>query len=363
MGRNRESEVRRQAFGDLRPRAPVRPTVVRASVVLLEERAVAGGVPRDFVNTLPPLRIRVREKTRPDAAVLHRPRASRVPGLEGADRADPDDEVLRFPWIDQDGMEAKTAAPRLPLLPCGVVVQGPDVLPRVAAILAAEERRGFDSRIDRVGLIRRTRLDVPHTTHCEVRPLFELRRGGGRFRFAPDSPAVHRGAPGFRAVRRGRVHGPPIPRVEAHVVHASTRQERARDGPFPPVRRMEKESAFLRPDCHDDAVFLDRSYHVNHPQRWARYARRPPASMPRWEAASSRGLRSRTSSHTDVVGQPRRQPDPGFPGTRNRAPSACRRGPMHRGRLRPLPPCTNGGRAGSARGHRSGRSLLPMRGT
>src|SRR5207253_5544147 len=42
MGRNRESEVRRQAFGDLRPRTPVRPTVVRASVVLLEERTVAG---------------------------------------------------------------------------------------------------------------------------------------------------------------------------------------------------------------------------------------------------------------------------------------------------------------------------------
>src|SRR5436853_3185306 len=170
MGRNRESEVRRQAFGDLRPRAPVRPTVVRASVVLLEERAVAGGVPRDFVNTLPPLRIRVREKTRPDAAVLHGPRASRVPGLEGADRADPDDEVLRFPWIDQDGMEAKTAAPRLPLLPSGVVVQGPDVLPRVAAILAAEEGRGFDSRIDCAGLIRGTRLYLRHAAHRDVRP-------------------------------------------------------------------------------------------------------------------------------------------------------------------------------------------------
>src|SRR5947199_205983 len=241
------ARVRRQAFSDLRPRTPIRPTVVRASVVLLEERTVAGGVPREFVDTLPPLRIRVREKTRPHAAVLHGPRASRVPGLEGADRADPDDEVLRFPWIDQDGMEAKTAAPRLPPLPRGVVVQGPEFLPRVA-----------------------------------------------------------------------------------------------------PVRGMEKESAFLRPDCHDDAVFLDRSYHVNHPPRWARYARRPPASMPQREAASSRGLRSRTSSHTDVVGRPRRQPDPGFPGTRNRAPSTCRRGPMHRGRLRPLPPCTNGGRAGSA---------------
>src|SRR5207247_8023481 len=69
MGRNRESEVRRQAFSDLRPCTPIRPTVVRASVVLLEERTVAGGVPREFVDTLPPLRIRVREKTRPHAAV------------------------------------------------------------------------------------------------------------------------------------------------------------------------------------------------------------------------------------------------------------------------------------------------------
>src|SRR5437016_4759259 len=201
MDRNRESEVRRQAFGDLRPCTPVRPAVVRASMVLLEERAVAGGVPREFVDTLPPLRIRVREKTRPDAAVLHGPRASRIPGLEGADRADPDDDVLRFPWIDQDGMEAKTAAPRLPLLPRGVVVQGPDVLPRVAPILAAEEGRGFDSRIDRVGLIRRTRLDVTHPTHREVRPLFELRRGGGRSRFPPDPPAANREAPGSRKRR------------------------------------------------------------------------------------------------------------------------------------------------------------------
>src|SRR6266704_3463935 len=106
--------------------------MVRPAVVLLEDRSVARGVPGQLVHALAPLRILVRHESGPHAAVLGRPASPSVPGLECADGADPDHEVPRILWIDEDGVEAQTAVAGLPVLPGRMVVQRLEVLPGVA---------------------------------------------------------------------------------------------------------------------------------------------------------------------------------------------------------------------------------------
>src|SRR2546428_5689946 len=135
--------------------------MVGPAVVLLEDRPVSRGVPGQLVHALAPLRILVRQESGPHAAVLGRPASSAVPRLERADGADTDHEVPRILWIDKHGVEAQTTVAWLPILPRRMVVQRLDVLPGVPAVVAAEQRRGLDPGEDRIGCIRRSRLDVP----------------------------------------------------------------------------------------------------------------------------------------------------------------------------------------------------------
>src|SRR5947209_19150527 len=135
--------------------------MVGPAVVLLEDRPVARGVPGQLVHALAPLWILVRHESGPHAAVLGRPGSPAVPRLERADGADPDHEVPRILWIDEHGVEAQTTVAGLPVLPRRMVVQRLDIVPRVAAVVAAEQRRGLDPGVDRFGGVRRSRLDVP----------------------------------------------------------------------------------------------------------------------------------------------------------------------------------------------------------
>src|SRR3989475_677935 len=279
MGGDRKSEIGWQALRDFRPRSTVRSAMVGPAVVLLKEGAVPGCVPGELVHALAPLRILVREEPGPDATVLRRPAASAIPRLERADRTDSDDEMPRVPRVDEHGVKAQPPATWLPLLSRRMIVQRVHVVPRVPAVVAAEQGRGLAPGVDRVRRFRRSRFDVPDTGDAEIGALLELRGRLRRLRLLPRAAAIDRRSPWFAAHRGGRVHGPAVPRVQHHVIDGPALHERARDRPFPPIRRMEKESAFLRPDRHDHAAFLDGTSHVNHRRRWGGCGRRLPDSV------------------------------------------------------------------------------------
>src|SRR5207244_9818857 len=168
---------RRAASVDLRPPAAVGPAVVVPEMILLEHRAVSGGVPGQLVDTLSPLRILVRHEPGPDPLVLRGPRATAVARLERPDRGDSNHQMLRISRIHEDGLPAQAAIARLPLFPGRMIVECLEVLPRSSAVVAAEQGRGFDARVDRFRRIGGTGLDVPDPRHGEVRSLLELRRG------------------------------------------------------------------------------------------------------------------------------------------------------------------------------------------
>src|SRR5437899_179317 len=235
MSRNREPELRREAFGDFRPPAAVGPAVVRPAMILLEDRAVSGGIPGQLVDALSPLRILVRHEPGPDPLVLHGPRATAVARLERPDRADPDDKMLRISRIHEDRMQAQAAIARLPFFPGRMIVESLEVLPRSSAVVAAEQGRGFDARVDRFRFVGGARLDMPDPCDGEVRSFLELRRGLCRFHDLAGASAIDRGSPWLAPDWRGPVYGAAVPRGEDHVVHRIPHHERSRDRPLPTI--------------------------------------------------------------------------------------------------------------------------------
>src|SRR2546422_11629142 len=183
MSRNWEPELRREAFGDFRPPADVGPAMVRPAMILLEDRTFSGGVPGQLVDALSPLRILVRHEPGPDPLVLRGPRATAVARLERPDRADSNHQMLRISRIHEDGMQTQAAIARLPLFPGRMIVECLEVLPRSSAVVAAEQGRGFDARVDRFRRIGGTGLHVPDPRYRAVRSLLQLR---------PRSPRLHR---------------------------------------------------------------------------------------------------------------------------------------------------------------------------
>src|SRR5439155_13764732 len=175
----RRLEIRNRTAGlrDFRPFSTVRSAMVGPTVILLEEGAVPGGVPGELVYALAPIRVLVREELCPHAAVLHRPAASAIPRLERSDGTDSHDEMPRVPRVDEHGVEAQPPATWLPLLPRRMVVQRIQIVPRVPAVVAAEQGRGLGARVDRVWRFRRSRFDMPDPGHGEIGALLELGEG------------------------------------------------------------------------------------------------------------------------------------------------------------------------------------------
>src|SRR5437660_1390275 len=66
-------------------------------------------------------------------------------------------------------------------------------------------------------------------------------------------------------------------RIEDEVIDGGARHIRTGHRPLPPIRGVEDETTFLRPDGHHDTAFLDCAGHTNHLQRWGEYARHPRA--------------------------------------------------------------------------------------
>src|SRR2546428_6175846 len=235
MSRNWDPDLRREHLGPFRPPAAGGPGVVRPEMILLEDRAVSGGVPGQLVDTLSPLRILVRHEPGPDPLVLRGPRATAVARLERPDRADSNHQMLRISRIHEDGMQAQAAIARLPLFPGRMIVESLEVLPRSSAVVAAEQGRGFDASIDCFRFVGGARLDVPDPCDGEVRSFLELRRGLCRFHDLAGASVIDRGSPGLAPHWRGPVYGAAVPRVEDHVVHQVPHHERPRDGPLPTV--------------------------------------------------------------------------------------------------------------------------------
>ena len=203
--------------------------MVGPTVILLEEGAVPGGVPGELVHALAPLRVLVREELCPHAAVLHRPAASAIPRLERSDGTDSHDEMPRVPRVDEHGVEAQPPATWLPLLPRRMIVQRTQIVPRVPAVVAAEQGRGLGARVDRVWRFRRSRFDMPDPGHAEIGALLELGEGLRRLRLLLCAAAVDRRSPRFASHRGGRVDGSAVPRIQDHVIDGPALHERARD--------------------------------------------------------------------------------------------------------------------------------------
>src|SRR3989454_1242759 len=145
---------------------------------------------------------------------------------------------------------------RLPLLPRRMIVQRIQIVPRIPAVVTAEQGRGLHAGVDRVRRFRRSRFDVPDPGHAEVGSLLELGGGLRRLRLLPCAAVLDRRSPRFATNRGGRVDGSAVPRVQDHVIDGPALHERARDRPFLPIRRMEKESPFFVPTATTTLPFL-----------------------------------------------------------------------------------------------------------
>src|SRR5438034_11448466 len=137
-----------------------------------------------------------------------------------------------------------------------MVVKGVDVPPGFAPVLAAEEGRGFHPSIDRLRLVGGARLEVPDACDRESRAVPEFRRMRGRFERLTCSAPVHRRTPRLRAVWGRRVRGAAIPRIEDEVIDGGPRHIRTGQRPLPPIRGVEDETTFLRPDDTTTLPFL-----------------------------------------------------------------------------------------------------------
>ena len=76
-------------------------------------------------------------------------------------RRDGDEHPLRVGGVLDDGVETHPSGTRRPVRPRAVFTEPRDLLPRPAAVLAAEEGGVLDAGVDRIRIVER-RLEVPH---------------------------------------------------------------------------------------------------------------------------------------------------------------------------------------------------------
>ena len=144
-------------------------------VLLHEEYVRAGRVHRDPVNAVPDLPVLVRQLTRAQPAVDREPSLAAVVGAKGAGRRDRDEHSLRIVGVDEDRVQAQPARAGLPLGARRMISKTRQLLPCLASVDGAEERRVFDAGVHRVGISQR-RLEVPDAGElpgvlCAVVPL------------------------------------------------------------------------------------------------------------------------------------------------------------------------------------------------
>src|SRR5205814_6718843 len=100
--------------------------------------------------------------------VLHPRRAAVLGAVDPAD-ADADHHLLRVLRVDRDRVQAHSAEARHPLRARRLVIEALHDRPRLAAVLALEERGRLDSGPDDVRRFLMSRLDVPGLRERAVR--------------------------------------------------------------------------------------------------------------------------------------------------------------------------------------------------
>src|SRR5438552_9944000 len=96
----------------------------------------------DLVHALAPFRVRVGREADADPLVGG---CARLPAVLAQVVPAGRDAEVQVLTVAQDGVQAETAGARLPLARVLVVGDAGDHLPRIAAVPAAEERRGLDA--------------------------------------------------------------------------------------------------------------------------------------------------------------------------------------------------------------------------
>ena len=118
-------------------------------------------VHRDAVHAVPDLGVAVGDAFGVQTAVRGLPRLAAVVGAEHAGRRDRDEHAVGVGRIDHDRVQAHAAGARLPRRPRTVLAQSGELVPLVAAVDGAEQRRVLDAGEHRVGVGGR-RFEVPH---------------------------------------------------------------------------------------------------------------------------------------------------------------------------------------------------------
>src|SRR5258706_6983950 len=99
------------------------------------------------MHALPVFRILLRQKFRASAFVRNVPVLAAVFGPENPDRRNTHEHAGRIGRIDDDGMQAKAASTRMPFGSRGMRSQAGNLIPCLAAILAAKESGRGDTRM------------------------------------------------------------------------------------------------------------------------------------------------------------------------------------------------------------------------
>ena len=218
----------------------------------------------DVVHAVTDVGIRVGKLIwRLQTLVDRQPRLAAIVGAEGARGRDGDDDPIGVVRIEDDGVQAHAAGARLPEVPFDFA-QARKLVPALPAVGRAEQRRVFDSGVDRVGIGQR-RFEMPDAGELPgvLRAVVPLVRAGD----AVVDELVADRLPGLAAVV-GALHRLPEPtaglrgiepvridRRALEVVHLPAREVGTADvPPFALLIRCQHERALARTDQNPHAA-------------------------------------------------------------------------------------------------------------
>src|SRR5690606_15209995 len=149
MRRGREPKARRQPVLDAHPASTAVITAIHSAVVLLVQPVWLAGRHDHAMHALSVFGVSLilRQVVTPYALIARLPRLAAIFSVERASRRNGDPHLLFVGGMENNGMEDQAAATRLPVRPRGVIAEPHNVLPCLAAIIAAEEARRFDTGI------------------------------------------------------------------------------------------------------------------------------------------------------------------------------------------------------------------------
>src|SRR5262245_22662544 len=173
----------RQVTADFRP---VVARIVGAHYVpalLHKEHARPLRIHRDVVNTAADAGVRIGNVSRLQSAIDRSPLLAATIGAESARGANRNPHALRITRIKNDRVQAHAACTRLPLWSRSVSTEPRKLLPVLAPIGRAENRRVFNSCVDGVGIgERRLQMPYPFELPGMLRAVVPLVRGERRSR-------------------------------------------------------------------------------------------------------------------------------------------------------------------------------------